>query len=347
MGPLCIFLLLLSEICQLSAVVKTSGVIQDSGIVTAEVGQNVTLRCSSESNAVTFLSWYQQSLGKKPNIISTRMKHSSEADIYPAFKERFQVVTTRGHYSNDLEIRDLRLSDSATYYCGILEFNAIEFGQGAFLHVKKSMSNFQAAVHQPALVPHQPGDSVNLSCTVNAEPCAGEQNLFWFRHSASLPAIMYFSEEQCTSFTNEKTHIKNCTSTLTIKSGRLPDASTYYCALASCGEIVFGKGTRMEITGSTSVLPLLVHILSVALAVSVIVLLALSFVMYKLKKTLCSVCKGSVSHLADAAASDALARDADALHYAALSLNRKVKRHREEDNADTACVYSKVKSRKE
>lgn len=46
--------------------------------------------------------------------------------------------------------------------------------------------------------------------------------------------------------------------------------------------------------GFTEVAPLLVYCLSLALAVSITVLLALAFVMYKMKKKLCSVCKGKV-----------------------------------------------------
>lgn len=232
---------------QLPAVVKSSSISQDSGIMTAEVGQNVTLRCSCDNSAVTFLSWYQQSLGGKPKIISTRMKGSAVADIDHVYKERFNVFTQGQDSHNHLTINNLRASDSATYYCGILEFNAIEFGEGVFLHVKNSMSNIQAAVHQPALLPHQLGDSVNLSCTVYAEKCAGEQKLFWFRQNASLPAIMYPSEKDCSSLTNEKSHVENCTLTLT--SVRSHDAGTYYCALASCGEVVFGSGTTLEIVG--------------------------------------------------------------------------------------------------
>ena len=33
------------------------------------------------------------------------------------------------------------------------------------------------------------------------------------------------------------------------------DAGTYYCALAACGEIVFGKGTKLDVTGHYILLP--------------------------------------------------------------------------------------------
>ncbi|XP_035531210.1 polymeric immunoglobulin receptor-like [Morone saxatilis] len=335
MMPLCIFLVLLSEICQVPAVDKTSGITQDSGVITAEVGQSVTLKCLCRNDAVNFFFWYQQSLGGKPLIISTWMKHSTEATISPAYERRFQVLAEEEGI-NHLVITDLRLSDSATYYCGILEFNEIEFGQGAFLHVKTSLSNIHAVVHQPELETFRWGDSVNLSCTVYTEKCAGEQNLYWFRHGVAQPAIMYHNAGKCM----KDSHMENCTLNLAIKSVSSSDAGMYYCALASCGEIVFGQGTRVKIAGSTSLCP---GVLS-ELAVSIILLLVLALVMYKLKKKICSVCKGTVSHLTCSAASDTTSQDADALHYAALSLKRTSERHRQEESVESVCVYSRVKS---
>lgn len=224
----------------------TTGITQDIGIITAEVGQEVTLKCFCQDDAVTFLSWYQQSLGGKPLLISTRMKLNMKAIIYPAYEKRFQVFAVTVNGTNNLIIKDVRLSDSATYYCGILAFSAIEFGQGVFLHVKKSLSNIQAVVHQPVLEPLRSGESVNLSCTVYAEKCAEEERLYWFRHGAAQPAIMYHSAGQCIHESQTK---RNCTINLTIKSVNFTHAGMYYCALASCGEIVFGNGTKMEIVG--------------------------------------------------------------------------------------------------
>lgn len=228
---------------QVQTVKKTSGITQDSGIITAEVGGTVTLKCFCQNDAVTFLSWYQQRLGGKPVIISTRMKHNKEASISKAYMERFQVLT--GQSINHLKISNLQPLDSGTYYCGILEFNAIEFGRGAFLHVKASLSNIHAVVQQPALELLRAGESANLSCTVYAEKCAGEKSLYWFRHGAAQPAVMYRNVGQCTTDSRSE----NCTLNLAIKSMNASDVGMYYCALASCGEIVFGNGTRLMISG--------------------------------------------------------------------------------------------------
>ncbi|XP_063756278.1 uncharacterized protein LOC134875633 isoform X2 [Eleginops maclovinus] len=235
-------LVLLGEICQVPAVGKDTSITQDSGIITANVGETVTLKCTCEDESITFLSWYQQILGGKPVIISTR-KRNSHATISPGYKKRFEIFRFGNRGLNHLIINNLRLADSATYYCGVLVFNATEFGKGAFLHVKSS--NFTAVVHQPALEPLRAGDSVNLRCSVYARECEEEQSLYWFRHDAA--AIMYPSAGQCKNLSEEGTGMKNCTLQLALNSVRSPDEGMYYCALASCGEIVFGNGTKVEI----------------------------------------------------------------------------------------------------
>ncbi|XP_055360527.1 uncharacterized protein LOC114866754 [Betta splendens] len=345
MKPLAILLVLLTIMSHLPTVVRTLGIIQHSGVIRVDVGQNVTLRCSSENDGITFVSWYQQSLGGKPTIISTRMKHSAQANIYPAYKERFQVLAGVQDNTNNLIIRDVRLSDSATYYCVMLEFTAIEFGKGVFLHVKTSLSKTQTVVQQPAVVAHRTGEAVRLNCSVHTEQCEGDEGLYWFRYGGSQPAIMHPSEERCTSLTEEQPQRKSCNATLAIKSVSSTDSGTYYCALASCGEIVFGPGTRLEIVGGSTRLPVM-YGLSAALAVTIIVLLSLMFVVHKLRRKLCSVCKGSGSQVRSVAASDALSHDEDSLHYAALRVNRNSERHLQENSPDSACVYSRVKSRR-
>ncbi|XP_035480040.1 uncharacterized protein LOC118300075 isoform X1 [Scophthalmus maximus] len=347
MRPLCIILALLCEICQVPAdIKKTSGITQDSGVIKAKEGTNVTLRCVCRDDAVTFFYWYQQSLGGKLEVISIRMKEKAEAEISPGYKERFGVSAQSQDSSNHLTITDLRPLDSAAYFCGTLEFNAIEFGQGAFLYVKSSLSNTLAYVHQPAAESLGPGESLNLSCAVYTElPHVGTQSFFWIRastgHGASEPVDVYPSAAQCTRFFNGKSHMMNCTLNLAKKSVSSSDAGMYRCVLASYGEIVFGNGTTVQIGSSTEVPPLLVYCLSVALAVSINVLVVLAFTMYKLRKKLCPTCTGILSHLTCLAATS---KDADTLNYAALSLKRNSQQHHQEDNMETVCVYSRVKN---
>lgn len=233
-------------------VIRTSDIIQETGIRTAKVGQTVILPCFCQRNTVTYLYWYHQSLGGKPHVISKRMKHTPEAEISSLYKERFRALAGSESTVNDLTIKDLLPADSGTYYCVVLEFNAIEFGPGVFLHVQSSSSNFPPPIHQPAVKLLQLGESGNLSCSVSAEPCEGEHSLYWFRRTASQPALMYPGIGQCKRLSNGTLYGINCTSNLQLDPVTSSDAGTYHCALVSCGVVVFGEGTKVEITGMRS-----------------------------------------------------------------------------------------------
>uniref|UniRef100_A0A3B3V2A9 V-set and immunoglobulin domain-containing protein 1-like n=1 Tax=Poecilia latipinna TaxID=48699 RepID=A0A3B3V2A9_9TELE len=300
MEPLYILLLLL---CEVLNVLNTLDIIQDSGVRTAKVGGTVTLPCSCQHNAITYFYWYCQIQGEKPRIISKQMKHDTEAEISPAYKERFRVLVRSEAGVNDLIITDLQPLDSGTYYCVMLEFNAIEFGRGVFLHVKTSSSNAQPSKQQPTLKKLlRLGGSVNLSCSVSAEPCEGERNLYWFRRTAAQPPLMYPSEGHCTSLYNETLYGINCTSTLELDPVRSSDAGTYHCALASCGSVVFGGGTKVELKMGKMqrekwfpflISPeLVVHFLSGALTVTVILSAVMAFSIWRIKKTIRSHCAG-------------------------------------------------------
>ncbi|XP_029956968.1 uncharacterized protein LOC115395534 [Salarias fasciatus] len=329
-----LYLLVVSKICQVAAVYD---MIQDSGVITARVGETVTLQCSSQDSTLTFIYWFQQILMGKPQLISVTMTRQTEATISAEYQDRFKVFVQNKKGINDLIILDVKLFDSAMYYCGTVPFNVIEFGQGVFLHVTPSQS-IPPSIHQPALMPLQLGQNGNLSCTVNSEPCAGGQMFYWLKQGGSQPAVVYPSEGWCS---NEG---RNCTSHFLVKSAGSSDPGTYYCAVDTCGKIVFGNGTKVEIEESRNINCLLVYSLSVVLAVSVVVLLVLVSMMCKLKNKTCSDCKGTVSQQTCSAGSkDHSQVFIHRLRYAALTVGMNTGCHPEE----TVCVYFQMKIRKD
>lgn len=235
---------------QVPAVTKTSVITQDSGVITAKAGGNVTLSCFCRDAHVTFLSWYQQTLGGKPQIILTMMAGTAKTEIHHKSKDKFHVFVenAKGTHFN-LTITNLHLSDSATYYCGINVFDVIEFGKGAFLHVRRSLSKIHPVIHQPVSERIHPGESLSLSCTVNAEPCAEGHSFYWLIHGGSESGIIPQHTPQCEELSSAESPMQNCTFNLLMETVTPTDAGTYYCAMASCGEVVLGNGTTVDIVG--------------------------------------------------------------------------------------------------
>ena len=93
---------------------------QESGFLSANVGDNVTLQCFYEGDVAAMFYWYKQTLGQKPQLISNFYKHDIKGTFNDEFKNdpRFTLDTENG--KNHLMISNLRLSDSATYYCARL-----------------------------------------------------------------------------------------------------------------------------------------------------------------------------------------------------------------------------------
>ncbi|KAG7269016.1 hypothetical protein CRUP_010730 [Coryphaenoides rupestris] len=74
----------------------------------------------------------------------------------------------------------------------------------------------------------------------------------WFS-SALLPPRGW------TTVTSAKEN-KSCVYTLPKNNVDTSDAGTYYCALAACGGIVFGNGTKLVVTGETGTLSASSHV---------------------------------------------------------------------------------------
>uniref|UniRef100_A0A667Z7B7 Ig-like domain-containing protein n=1 Tax=Myripristis murdjan TaxID=586833 RepID=A0A667Z7B7_9TELE len=213
------------------------------GFLSANVGDNVTLSCFYEGDVATKFFWYKQTLGQKPLLMSSFNKYEKNAIFHDEFKNdtRFKIeFETNG---NRLKISELQHSDSASYFCvGSYSYN-FEFGDGVTLSVKSQSQTIQ------------PGDSVTLNCTVHTGASVGEHSVYWFRSSGhSQPRAIYthgVTDDQCEK--KPTTHTQTCFYNLPMKSLDLSDAGTYYCAVLSCGEILFGTGTKIDIESEETV----------------------------------------------------------------------------------------------
>ncbi|XP_044039128.1 uncharacterized protein LOC122869850 [Siniperca chuatsi] len=338
---LCLWRLALTTNPKLSLSVR-----QDNGFLSANVGDNVTLRCFYDGDKVAAMFyWYKQTLGQKPRLISTFFKHDKAGTFTDEFRNnpRFTLETNNGN--NHLTISDLHISDSATYYCISCYAYTFEFAEGITVSVKGSGLNIQASVHQSASETIQPGGSVTLNCTVHTGTCDGEHNVYWFRNSEeSHPGLMYTHggrNDQCERKPNTQTN--TCVYNLPLKSLNLSHAGTYYCAVAACGHILFGNGTKLDFADEVNSPDPLVNFLSGALVFTTILVVLLAFSVCMMNKRNICQCTASQRVSASTTTNTEGYQDADNLHYAALRDHRSNRSRKPRDNTMSDCVYSSVR----
>ncbi|KAK2862712.1 hypothetical protein Q5P01_002245 [Channa striata] len=242
---------------------------QKTGFISADVGAEVTLQCSYNSDSAAYIYWFKQNLGQKPRLISSLTHYNVILNFHDEFKNNSRFRVSTGNSKNHLTITNTSVSDSATYYCLSSSFYVIDFIEIIIVNVKGSGLNIPALVHQSVSETIHPGGSVTLNCTVHNGTCDGEHSVYWFSDSEeSHPRIIYTHEDknnQCERKLDTQT--RTCVYNLQMKNLTRSHAGTYYCAVASCGHILFGNGTKLDfeeiiilsVKGSGLTIPVLVH----------------------------------------------------------------------------------------
>ncbi|KAF4111472.1 hypothetical protein G5714_008503 [Onychostoma macrolepis] len=211
--------------------------------------------------------------------------------------------------------------DFATYYCAVGFLNVIKFGEGTVLLHKESDGMRRTTVlQQPVSDRLHPGDSVTLQCSVISQICAGEYSVYWFRHSSghSDPGIIYTHynrSDQCMERSENGSPTQSCVYSLSQTELTTSDAGIYYCAVATCGQIHLGNGTKLNIEASftlTSWNPAVITLFTISI-ISIIVNIFLVRLIHK-------------NHKKEASKQPRNQRnqETDALNYIALSFPKKL-----------------------
>uniref|UniRef100_A0A3Q3E2N5 Uncharacterized LOC109992807 n=1 Tax=Labrus bergylta TaxID=56723 RepID=A0A3Q3E2N5_9LABR len=300
---------------------------------TVSVGESVTLPCACQDETAVMFYWYKQTLGQIPQLMTTFYKHNDLVIFHDKFKNnsRFSFDPKISKYT--LKILDFGISDSATYFCIGSDLYNFEFCQSTTVSAKDL--DIQAIIHQSVSETTTKPRDMTLTCTVHPGTCDGEHNVYWFKNSEeSHPGLIYTHggrNDQCERNPTPQTH--SCVYNLPMTNLNLSHAGTYYCAVASCGHILFGDGTKLELKGDP---PVLVYILSTALTFTTILVALLAFSLYKMKSRNC-MCPE------DSSPATTLREDADNLHYAALSVHRANRSRRQREDNMNECVYTGVR----
>ncbi|KAF5896280.1 putative immune-type receptor 15a precursor, partial [Clarias magur] len=217
---------------------------QPNSVITAGVGDNVTLHCFRlKQDNTDSIIWYKQQIGQKPHVIVQVRSEPIHEDGFNPPKFSIEKENKGCH----LKIAKVEPSDEAMYYCGHVTFFT-SFINGTFLSVKDK-PDVKVSVSQSSVSDSVPaGASVTLQCSVLSESRAAELQVLWFRAAPpqSHPQIIYThhnSGHQCESGSPTHTCVYNFSKNILSHN----DTGTYYCAVVLCGKIIFGNGTRVQL----------------------------------------------------------------------------------------------------
>ncbi|XP_063339089.1 uncharacterized protein LOC134633869 [Pelmatolapia mariae] len=224
-----------------------------------QLGEPATLTCALPSNkelSTLEVHWYKQSIGDELKLISTLYGTTAPQYGQEIFRSRYGACITKTFtktFSN-LTIWKTVQEDEGIYHCGIIEWlKGIEWS-GTYLLVKgntQRASNY-TIVQWPAVSdPVNPADTTALQCSVFSDSdnntYAGDHDVFWFRAGSDKyhPSIIYTSRKRSNECEKPSDLQNRCVYRFS-KNISSSDEGTYYCAVATCGEILFGNGTNLK-----------------------------------------------------------------------------------------------------
>uniref|UniRef100_A0A4W6F944 Ig-like domain-containing protein n=1 Tax=Lates calcarifer TaxID=8187 RepID=A0A4W6F944_LATCA len=210
---------------------------------TVDVGDDVTLTCPRESTWLAAnLYWIRLVPGTFPEALGGMIAYN-----FDRVKKTNHMTAKQEPGLFVLHFSKTRLSDTAVYYCIKVKQRNMTFLKGIFLRIKGPEPDITAVTQDFLSDPVRPGDSVTLQCSVLSDSekktCLEDHHVLIYAHRNHSDTCEegpeVHSPQKCVySFS------KNVSSS---------DAGTYYCAVATCGEIIFGNGTKLDIEGNGTI----------------------------------------------------------------------------------------------
>ncbi|KAK2848675.1 hypothetical protein Q5P01_008509 [Channa striata] len=244
-------------------------------VISVQLGEPATFTCALPNTLMTRreVHWYRQSAGGPLKLVVT-LRKSTKPVFSKEFLESRLKVDDDECFSNLTILRTIE-EDEGMYHCGVLEWMATPVWSGTYLLIKgnsQRTSNYTVVQQSTASDQVRPGDSVTLQCSVLSDSenqtCPGDHSVYWFRAGSekSHPEIIHTDGNgQCD---NRSDTVKSCVYGL-YRNISSSDAGTYYCAVATCGQILFGNGTKLDAQGAHSHnIGLVISLVCLAISVS-------------------------------------------------------------------------------
>ncbi|XP_066536315.1 uncharacterized protein [Hoplias malabaricus] len=244
--------------------------------------ENISLTCSFTDLDVSDVSWYKHTPGERTLLI---VSHTSTLQYHNDFNKssRFKALKQQGSFN--LNITNAEPSDSATYYCATSGYRGIFLSDCTVAVLNGSSSSLYTVLQTPGLDSVEVGGSTTLQCSVFTDASAGEHSVYWLRHGSgeSPPGVIYThgdTNSQCSRSSETDSPTQSCVYKLPKTNLRLSDAGIYYCAVAVCGQILIGNGTKLDFVERGEL-----NLIIVVLATSNIISMAV--VLYLCRKSFC------------------------------------------------------------
>ncbi|XP_022540096.2 uncharacterized protein LOC103032264 [Astyanax mexicanus] len=196
-----------------------------------------------------------------------------------------------------------------------------------------------------------PGEAVNLQCTVLSEIRSAELRVFWFRSAAgsSFPEIIFTHHNSSSSSNSSHQCEFNRVYNFSKIIGNDNDTGIFYCAVQTCGRIIIGNGTTVNL-----VWPLDPVVMCLGAAVGVCVVVISVQAAINRKKKICEHCSAEkLQHGLFKEKTANQEQDAEELNYAALNFSerktkrtRKLKKEKSEDMLYSTVRCSSVNDRR-
>ncbi|XP_043983745.1 uncharacterized protein LOC122837455 [Gambusia affinis] len=251
-------------------------------VKTVTVGQNVTLSCPHQTSALyrETLYWIRLVSGNWPEFLGATFNFMDD-DV-----SKISYIQTKQEEGKFLlYINKAKRNDNGLYYCIKIRQLDFIFIKGNFLKVEGLESDITDIIQmrQSSLVYPETGETLQCSVLSDSEKksCPAENRVYWFKAGLdhSHPSLLYVQEnsgEDCES-SPEAPSAQKCF----YNFSETFDAGTHHCAVAACGQILFGNETKLHykdfFTEAPTCSSLLNIVFGFALAISLIVLAVLIY----------------------------------------------------------------------
>ncbi|XP_059201637.1 uncharacterized protein LOC131981379 [Centropristis striata] len=220
-------------------------------VITVKLGEPVTFTCVLPDAAISRrdVHWYKQSAGETLKSLVTMQKNVQHVYGPEYSASRLDLIVNKTH--SNLTILSTIQEDEGMYHCALVDWINITWS-GSYLSLKgkTQRTSDYTVVQLSESNPVRPEDPITLQCSVLSDSerntCHGGHSVFWFKSVESHPNIIYTDGESSHECEKKSDSQKSCVYCFS-KNVTSSDAGTYYCAVATCGEILFGNITKLHI----------------------------------------------------------------------------------------------------